>query len=245
MAIAQILVPVVTPCYSDFTPHIMADKKLNTAISDQLIALLIALPWLDILAEAYKLLRNLWRGLADEGMYEVLEHESTVELLDSQGKQAHFEKRQKVRYLQNNIIAYQDQGWSDGDGLLDYQCSPGVVVDQYRPGQKTYILISLRESKQRGDLDEFHISWRLKDAFLRSQEQWETEVSHHTRQLLIRLIFPKARPPVRVWRGEYLRRRTRLLDDSVMLRLPDGRWQVEWKMERPRLHERYALKWEW
>ena len=232
-------------CYCVLTSHIMADKKPNTATFDQLIALLLSLPWLDILAETYKLLRTLWRGLADEGMYEVLEHESTLELLDRQGKRAHFRKRQKVRYLQNNIIAYQDQGWSDGESLLDYRCSPGVVVDQYRPGQKTYILISLRENKQRGDRDEFHISWKLKDAFLRSQEQWETEVSHRTRQLLVRLIFPQARPPVRVWLGEYLRRRTQMLGDSAMQRLPDGRWQVEWQTRNPRLHERYALKWEW
>ena len=69
--------------------------------------------------------------------------------------------------------------------------------------------------------------------------------SHRTRHLLVRLIFPKTRPPVRVWLGEYLRRRTRLLGDSAVQRLPDGRWQVEWQMERPRLHERYMLKWEW
>ncbi len=225
--------------------HIMADKKSNTATSEQLVALLLSLPWIDILAETYKLLRSLSRGLADEGMYEVLKHESTLEILDRQGKRARFQKRQRVRYLQNNIIAYQDHGWSDGKSLLDYQCSPGVVVDQYRPGQKTYILISLRDNKQRGDQDEFHIRWNLKDAFQRSQEQWETEVSHRSRHLLVRLIFPKTRPPVRVWLGEYLRRRTRLLDDSAMQRLPDGRWQVEWKVERPRLHERYALKWEW
>src|SRR5690606_22129364 len=118
---------------------------------DQLVALLLSLPWIEILAETYKLVRTLWRGLADEGMYEVLEYESTLELLDQYGKRAGFKKREKVRYRQNNIIAYQDQGWSDGESLLDYKCSPGVVVDQYRPGQKTYILISLRESKQRGD----------------------------------------------------------------------------------------------
>lgn len=223
----------------------MADRKPNTAISDQLIALLLALPWMDILAGTCKLLRTLWRGMADEGMYEVLKHESTLEILDRQGKRARFQKNQKVRYLQNNIIAFQDQGWSDGQSLLDYQCSPGVVVDQYRPGQKTYVLISLRESKQRGDEDEFHIQWNLRYAFRRSQEQWETEISHRTRQLLVRLIFPQARPPVRVWLEEYLRRRTRLLSESVLQQLPDGRWQVEWKIKRPRLHERYALKWEW
>ena len=98
----------------------LADKKSNNATSDQFVALILSLPWLDILAETYRLLHSLWRGLADEGMYEVLKHDSTLELLDRQGKRARFEKRQKVRYLQNNIIAYQDQGWSDGESLLDY-----------------------------------------------------------------------------------------------------------------------------
>jgi hypothetical protein len=178
-------------------------------------------------------------------MYEVLEYESTLELLDRHGKRASFKKREKVRYRQNNIIAYQDQGWSDGQSLLDYRCSPGVVVDQYRPGQKTYILISLRESKQHGDVDEFHMEWGLREAFVRAREQWDTEINHRTRQLQVRLIFPKTRPPVRVWLEEHLRRRTRLLSDAALKQLADGRWQIAWKTDRPRLHERYVLKWEW
>lgn len=223
----------------------MPDKKPNTITSDPFIALLLGLPWLEVVAELYKLTRKLWQGLADEGMYEVLEYESTLELLDRQGKRASFKKREKVRYRQNNIIAYQDQGWSDGQSLLDYRCSPGVVVDQYRPGQKTYILISLRESKQRGDVDEFHMEWGLREAFMRTREQWETEINHRTRQLMVRLIFPKSRPPVRVWLEEHLRRRTRLLSDTALKQLADGRWQIVWKTDRPRLHERYVLKWEW
>ena len=191
----------------------MVDTQTNTRrfANDQWIALIFSVPWLEVVAELYKLIRKLWRGLADEGMYEVLEYESTLELLDRQGKRASFKKHEKVRYRQNNIIAYQDQGWSDGQSLLDYRCSPGVVVDQYRPGQKTYILISLRESKRRGDVDEFHMEWGLREAFVRAREQWETEINHRTRQLQMRLIFPKTRPPVRVWLEEHLRRRTRLL----------------------------------
>ena len=75
----------------------MTARKSIISIPDQLIALLLALPWMDILAEIYKLLRTLWRGLADEGMYEVLEYESTLELLDRHGKRASFKKREKVR----------------------------------------------------------------------------------------------------------------------------------------------------
>jgi hypothetical protein len=42
-------------------------------------------------------------------MYEVLEYESTPEPKDRGGKRASFKKREKVRYRQNSIIAYQDQ----------------------------------------------------------------------------------------------------------------------------------------
>ena len=80
-------------------------------------------PWLQILAEAWKVIRKLWRGLADEGMYEVLDYESTLELQDKCGERAIFRKRGKVRYLQDNIIAYQDQAWADGESLLNYRCT--------------------------------------------------------------------------------------------------------------------------
>jgi hypothetical protein len=64
-------------------------------------------------------------------MYEVVEYESTLELQDRGGQRATFRKREKVRYLQNHIIAYQDQAWGDGEILLDYRCSPGKPVDRY------------------------------------------------------------------------------------------------------------------
>jgi hypothetical protein len=133
-----------------------------------------SLPWGSILLDLLKLTGSLLVWTPSQGMYEVLEYESTLELLDSRGKRARFSKRQKVRYLQNNIIAYQDQAWGDSEILLKYRCSPGVPVDRYRPGQKTYILISSREVKYRGDVDEFHVQWQMRKCFLRKQEQWET-----------------------------------------------------------------------
>lgn len=222
------------------------NNKTTLEISgDTLIGLLFSLPWLNILADAWKFGRKLWHGMADEGMYEVLDYESTLEILDVEGRQAQFEKREKVRYLQHNILAYQDQAWGDGEILIDYQCSPGTVVDQYRPGRKTYVLISLREVKARHDVDEFNITWRMRDGFLRQLEQWETEVRHRTKQLRVAAIFPADRPPTRVWLVEYLRRRTRPLPQNHVQRLPDSRWMVTWAIQRPRLHEEYILRWEW
>jgi len=183
--------------------------------------------------------------MADEGMYEVVDYKSTLELLDKRGHRARLNKRERVRYLQNNIIAYQDQAWGDGEILVNYKCSPGVVVDQYRPGNKTYILISLREIKKRGDVDEFHIQWEQHKGFSREREQWGTEVRHRTKRLRLEVIFPKTRPPLQAWIAEYLRRRTRPLGQDARRQLPDGRWLVWWETEHPRFHEEYVLKWEW
>ena len=200
------------------------------------------LPWSEILEKAW---RYTWGRLSTRGMYEVLEYESILELLDPGGRQAIFHKRQRVRYLQDNIIAYQDQAWGDGRILLDYRCTPGFPVDRYELGHKTIILISLREAKQRGDVDEFNIQWGIKDGFRNSQESWETEINHRTRHFRLRVIFPPDRPPLRRVCIEASRQVTNSISGELLCKLPDGRSQVVFDLKRPRLNERYILKWEW
>jgi hypothetical protein len=120
------------------------------------------------------------RGMSNEGVYEVLEYEATLELRDKRGEQATFHKREKVRYLQNYVLAYQDQVWGDGEFLVDYKCSPGVPVDRYRSGYKTHILISLQEVKNKGDIQEFNIEWGIRNGFLAEHGFWASEISHRT-----------------------------------------------------------------
>lgn len=207
--------------------------------------LALKLPWLEIAGTTWQVARSLWRGLADEGMYEVLEYESRLELLDKKGKRAKFSKRELVRYRQNNILAYQDHAWGDGEILLDYRCTPGKVVDRHRPGHRTFLLISLREPKQRGDEDEFHIEWGIRNGFIRSSELWETEIRHRTGSMKTSVIFPQARPPQTVWLEENNRRkRVTILEESAQ-ELADGRWEISWQTKKPQLNERYQLHWIW
>jgi hypothetical protein len=212
---------------------------------DRLTTALSGLPWSDVLGELWTALRRALSGSAEEGMYEVLEYQSTLELLDNRGLRARFQKHEKARYLQSNIIAYQDQAWGDGQILIHYRCSPGTPVDHHRPGQKTYILISLREVRNRGDVDEFNIEWQMKRTFMRSTELWETEVNHRTRQLKSQVIFPRDRPPHRTVLIESTAGKISALGQNSIVQLPDGRWSVSWETSRPRLHERYQLKWDW
>jgi hypothetical protein len=205
----------------------------------------LILPTITTLAELWKVVRKLWQGLSEEGLYEILDYETTLELLDKQGESAQVRKRQKVRYLQNNVIAYQDQAWGDGQILLNYRCTPGFLADRYNLGHKTYLLISLRDVKRRGDLDEFNIEWEMRNSFQHTSESWETEVTYRMKRLKVEVIFPKSRPPLRVSLVEGQTRRSYLISDAAQRQLPDGRWIVSWETDKPRLYERYIIKWDW
>jgi len=225
----------------------MGDDKHNSDqnLFDRLIAVLLRLSWLDVLGDVGKIVHKIVQGRSYRGLYEVLDYEAALELEDQGRKRASFKKREKVRYLQDNIIAYQDQAWGDGEILVNYRCSPGTPVDRYRSGYKTYVLISRREVKNKGDVDDFNIHWGIRQGFLRQTEQWETHVKHRTRHLKINVIFPKSRPPRRATLIESNRQRSHNLGKSAQVRQPDGRWLVTWETQRPRLYETYVVQWEW
>jgi hypothetical protein len=91
----------------------MGDDKHNNHqnLFGKLIAVLFRQSWLDVLGDVGKIVRRVVQGRPYRGLYEVLEYEATLELEDQGGKRATFKKREKVRYLQDNIIAYRDQAW--------------------------------------------------------------------------------------------------------------------------------------
>src|SRR5665648_499369 len=200
---------------------------------------------LPILGDLYRWGKLYIQKITNSGIYEVLNYETTLELLDIKGKKAKLKKKEEVKFSQNNIIAYQDQAWGDGKILLNYRCSHGTPVDRYRSGYKTHILISLREVKNKGDIDEFNIDWGIRDGFLSKTGFWSTEICQRTKRIIIQVIFPKSRPPLRTWILNKNTQRTSLLDGKDRKQLPDGRWLVSWKKNQPRLYEHYILNWEW
>lgn len=220
------------------------EDKTITGLT-KLVAVLLGIPWVEVFVGAWKFASKILRGMADEGMYEVLEYESTLELQDIKGERAIFRKRKKVRYLQNNIIAYQDYGWGDGEQFQGYRAHPGIPVDRYKIGYKTYILLSLREVKNRGDIDEFHIQWKINNGFLKPDGFWETDIGSRTKSVKMNLIFPKGRPPGNIRLVETNIQRTTVLGQDSIRQLPDGKWQVAWETDRPRLYEHYVLRWDW
>jgi hypothetical protein len=221
-----------------------SDSNPKSVVSE-MANVITGIPILSTILKAVGIGKRLHSILSPSGIYKVLSYESTLELLDIKGENASFSKREKVSYLQNNVIAYQDQAWGDGEILLNYRSTPGKPVDMYRPGRKTTILISIQNIRQFGDQDEFQIEWEMKNSFLRNSELWETSVDHPTQRIRTNIIFPAARPPLRVALIEDSLHKSTPVEDENINKMTDGRWMVHWETSKPRLNERYILQWDW
>ena len=156
-----------------------------------------------------------------------------------------FHKHQRVRFLQDNIIAFPDYAWGDGEIFADYRCSPGVAVNRYRDGDRWNILISLRETMSRGDITDFRLDRTVCDGFVRTEEWYQAEIRHTTHRLRLAVIFPAARPCQRATLHERRGNRTHILGPDQFERLPDGRQLVTWETRQVRDLEMYTLRWAW
>lgn len=180
-----------------------------------------------------------------EGLYEILEYNSTLELLDSQGKTATFKKHQRVKFIQDFTIAFEDYVWGDGQIFADYTCSPGVVVDRYKEGDRWNVLISLRETKSRGEIEDFYIQRTARNGFTKAEEWWQVEIRHPTRRLKLSAIFPPKRRCRRAVLLQRSQHTTTVLGPQHFTDLPDGRQLLTWEIGNIRDFEIYTLKWRW
>ena len=201
--------------------------------------------WVEVIAQIWNLGKKIFRGFSNEGIYEALDYEYQIELQDKDGEHATIKKREKVRYLQDNITSFQDWAWGDKKIFLNYRCSPGTPVDEFRLGHKTCKLISLRETRNKGDIDEFHMEWEMKRGFSKTTGFWGTGIRYRTKKVTVKVIFPTDRPPIHASITESNLKRTQILGPEAQKLLLDGRTMVVWENSNPRLYETYVLKWEW
>lgn len=199
--------------------------------------------WQPIISGVAKLFAYLTREKPN-GLFEVLEYDSTLEILDNKGHEAIVHRRQKVRFLQDHVIAFQDHAWGDGEILADYKISPGVVVDKYQEGNRWNILISLRETKNKGDIEEFFIERTVLNSLIQNIEWYQTEIGASTRMLKMMVIFPQNRPCKRAVVIQRSNNRTTEIRNRYQT-LPDGRQVVTWEKNYPRRTEIFTIKWEW
>jgi hypothetical protein len=197
------------------------------------------------LGGGWETIRQLWSKLRYHGMYEILDYDTTLGIVDARGEKAILTRREVVRFLQDNVVAIHDHAWGDGELFARYRCQPGVPVDFYEDGSKHNVLISLRETKNRGDVVEFWIERVIKGGLTEKQEWYEVEVDHWMKHLKMSIVFPRKRHCRRATLSRRSTGKTTLLPQKHFALLPDGRQKLTWETRRPRYHDCYTIKWVW
>lgn len=211
----------------------------------QKILLQFSPSWISFTLNLLRSIQAYSRQRSPEGLYEVLTYETTLELLDPHGRFAHLSKYQRIKFLQDHVIAFEDYAWGEGNVLAEYKCTPGFEADRYLEGDRWNILISLRETKRRGDVQDFYIERKLTNTFTKKQEWWQIEMQHRTRFAKLSIIFPKKRHCVQAVILERTSNRTIPLNSQHFTLLPDGRQRLTWENIEPRIFETYTLRWTW
>lgn len=225
----------------------MASDELDTQLDAPASSVwsAISLDWIGPVWQVVQGLFAFWKREHPDGLYEMLEHDAVLDLQDPHGKVAIFKKRERVKFLQDNVIAFQDHVWGDGKTLVDYRVSSGIDVDRYKNGDRWNVLISLRETKNRGDVEEFYIERKILRGFTQSEEWWQLEMQNETRWLKLAIVFPKSRRCQRAVLVERTRNRVTVLDGGHFTDQPDGRQVLTWETKQPKRFETYTIKWRW
>jgi hypothetical protein len=204
------------------------------------------------LARAAGLILDIWdvagqlrNRISYHGMYEILEYDATLEIRDPRGQEARLVRHEVIRVLQDNVVAIHDHAWGDGEIFAEYNCQPGIPVDFYEDGSKHNVLISLRETKNRGDVIDFWIERVIRDGLRQRDEWFETEIDHRMKYLKLSIIFPRGRRCQRAILTRRSTNQTIVLEGRHFSTLSDGRQQLTWETSHPKLHDIYTIKWRW
>lgn len=178
------------------------------------------------------------------GLYEVLDYQARLELLDPRGCSAIYEKRERVRFLKDCGTGFYDYGWGDGEAFASHRVRPGRIVERRQLGPRYRSLIALPSPKKKGEIFSFVVRRRFERGFMQPEQWWlDAELYHRVERLSLAVVFPASRLARRAWVVTHPgHTRTAV---SVKSRRTDGRQEVRYRAPKPRQGERYTLQWEW
>src|SRR5437870_8169874 len=82
------------------------------------------LSWLGPVAGKYveKLVTRLSQ---DPGLYEVKDYRGVLDVLDARGRRTIYSKKERIRFLRDNVGSFYDYGWGTGQPFASHRVRPG------------------------------------------------------------------------------------------------------------------------
>jgi hypothetical protein len=180
------------------------------------------------------------------GLWQIVDDIDEWDIQDDRGAKVVLTKTRKLRFLQNGVFAIRDWAWGSGKFDQNYSCEPGFAADHFWHDGRHNVVVSLRETKRRGDIESFVIKREFTDSFCEESETVHAEIMTETEQLTIKVIFPTSRPPKKAWasrrKDEAANKKHKKLDIHGGV---DGRQFITHTLTRPDLGENYVVGWDW
>jgi hypothetical protein len=187
------------------------------------------------------LLRSLKRH-SKETSYENISLSLTLDIHDTKGRYASIIREQKVQFLAGESGVITNPIWGEGNLLGALEVSGATLMASRIEGSRRVLLLALDRRTIKGRRVTIRSRRLVKRAFTRSREYLEAFIERPTRQLNLRVLFPKSRPPKD---AHFV---------STPCRSPDGEVRVTTSTGRPSLSKRirnvspettYSLRWSW
>lgn len=175
--------------------------------------------------------------------YKVLSYEATLELLDAEGREAVYVRKQRLRFLEDGVTAIDDYGWGNGIAFASHYAYPGRFVDRRIEGSRLRSTVELSRPYDAGEELTFSVERLIKNGFESKSEWWlEAELYHRARRVSLTVVLPSSRE---VKSATLVRPGVSDAITIVPKKLPDGRQSVTHIDRRPVQGERYTLLWNW
>jgi hypothetical protein len=192
----------------------------------------------------------LWVRERFGGIYEIVSSELEWDLTSADGSSATNTKKNRVRFIQNNVLAIPDYIWGDGTTSSDYSCKPGNQVAAFFEGSKKCVVIALDRMYNRDDELDIEIKRTVRNAFLGADEWVEVKPLAGTPALSFTVLWPAGRPPRTVTltidnERRNKRKITQLNDDNGLGWHEGDRRKFYRHFARPSSDERIRIDWVW
>jgi hypothetical protein len=201
------------------------------------------------MANLTKHARTIWTALAavrrnhPAVAYENLLIELVLDIRDRRGMRAVLERRQRVRFLAEEVDVVRELAWGDGEPFAHYRVR-GATRLMVRPeGPKRAVLLGLQRRPTKDERVTLSSRRLIRGGFLEAREYWEVWFERPTRRVALTVIFPNRRPPHAV---ELVTLPRLAPPRRVPVRFAaDGRAFVRWSETRLDLERTYSLRWSW
>ena len=170
-------------------------------------------------------------------LYETITFDSRLEI-GEEGRIAHFLRRQRVRFLEDDVTIFLDRVWGDGVLFASYDTGSTRIIDAFptRRGELV-VLLGLPRPFRKGETFEVVTERKIFGAFTDQNAYWELTMSAPTQTLSLDVSDRGSRGTNAVYVAAP---RLRGLDV-----VRHGKHSLRLKVDSPSLYVPYRLEWRW